>query len=989
MCYYSPCHYTSSDIHAILHHSIKQHNRSSNFSIRKQVLDEISGHAAYKSHHFPLQISQIAEQINKGIKPNINSENMKITFKRTSSVVNPEPKYKDESVQTPEEDIYALLPDVIESLKSMNRLEDFKSTLIAIVNGHLFNNIAFHLLLDVGNFFSQSTIHNTRYSEETILFWLTIQKLFKGKGINFFRGYKGQGLSSEQSIKPEECKINFAVPSDPVLCKHSAKYTLDAAKPGLLDLSLNIVSEKLKGKDVKLSIDGKKLASGFGKLGDEDLGGHETAPTLQERQVRLDAERKEFDTKKEIVKKATSDGKSRMDDFDAVDKITIKNAFLVSITNLSRRVKELRELIVKRKLMVLNLMKQVTGDWKTSKVAPAISFSQTKIIQSQAAIEELLDCIDKIGFTVACLNGTEKNYVLGNKTTIHLDQQSNYICLRNLTDVSLEENEHDATITKQRSDEWFRLREKSRLTGSTFYKGLGLGKLKDQQTHYDKVYRGKEPEISKDLQDLFDYVTEQEINALGTLLGKIMPVYFPNLTYKEDGCEVISLNDSYAIISGDGSGIDQNHSNKVAFEFKCPKPGKQRTTDVHYTLPKYYSAQVLSQMFAKKTNSFTYISFSPDSTVFIDGKMDFDLWGDLWKMAEEIYTKDAKRPTKRHEKRSETLQKVNEFVNSCHFVAEFPSLRSLPCNCPPAFSKTDVFKSHRSKESDRDISKLPLQEMSIILEKCCSALDQAYNILRKPAKEVLLTVLSDLERNATIDNTFAHALPIQYGLSGFSLTMISVRNILKDAVSACTEKELNVKVIAFDGQFLEISVEDDKGIPLTVLRFMKKFWEKVQHIDKVDKVSHLIGLNNLNAIQSHQDLTENFDIQGNNIGLKLHHKVVASGINITKALDRKTRQNERAQEDKELESTIDNEMYLLQYLLTEIITEMDEDAINMLREAGKAMTENTQLNDPLTDVQDFKPQQMNFEAALIDLIASKNPETDSTWESCSLDNFKK
>ncbi|CAG2234370.1 unnamed protein product [Mytilus edulis] len=146
------------------------------------------------------------EQINKGIKPNINSENMKITFKRTSLVVNPEPKYKDESVQTPEEDIYALLPDVIESLKSMNRLEDFKSTLIAIVNGHLFNNIAFHLLLDVGNFFSQSTIHNTRYSEETILFWLTIQKLFKGKDIIFFRGYKGQGLSSEQSIKPEECK---------------------------------------------------------------------------------------------------------------------------------------------------------------------------------------------------------------------------------------------------------------------------------------------------------------------------------------------------------------------------------------------------------------------------------------------------------------------------------------------------------------------------------------------------------------------------------------------------------------------------------------------------------------------------------------------------------------------------------------------------------------------------------------------------------------
>lgn len=67
----------------------------------------------------------ISEQSIKGFKPNINTENIKITFKRTSLVVNPEPKYIDEYVQTPEEGIYALIPDKIESLRSMNRLEDF------------------------------------------------------------------------------------------------------------------------------------------------------------------------------------------------------------------------------------------------------------------------------------------------------------------------------------------------------------------------------------------------------------------------------------------------------------------------------------------------------------------------------------------------------------------------------------------------------------------------------------------------------------------------------------------------------------------------------------------------------------------------------------------------------------------------------------------------------------------------------------------------
>ncbi|CAC5387252.1 unnamed protein product [Mytilus coruscus] len=82
------------------------------------------------------------------------------------------------------------------------------------------------------------------------------------------------------------------------------------------------------------------------------------ATTLHERKIRLDTERSGIEAKKEIVNKATCDGKNTINDIDEVDKITIKNAFLVSITNLSRRVKEIRELIVKRKLMVLNLMKQ-------------------------------------------------------------------------------------------------------------------------------------------------------------------------------------------------------------------------------------------------------------------------------------------------------------------------------------------------------------------------------------------------------------------------------------------------------------------------------------------------------------------------------------------------------------------------------------------------------------------------------------------------------
>lgn len=56
-----------------------------------------------------------------------------------------------------------------------------------------------------------------------------------------------------------------------------------------------------------------------------------------------------------------------------------------------------------------------------------------------------------------------------------------------------------------------------------------------------------------------------------------------------------------------------------------------------------------------------------------------------------------------------------------------------------------------------------------------------------------------------------HGVPIHYGLSGFSLNMKVDRKILNEILLAVSGKELNVKAVAFDGQFLELSIEDDDG----------------------------------------------------------------------------------------------------------------------------------------------------------------------------------
>jgi hypothetical protein len=95
----------------------------------------------------------------------------------------------------------------------------------------------------------------------------------------------------------------------------------------------------------------------------------------------------------------------------------------------------------------------VEGDWKQSKLSGAISYWQTKLIHAQSYITELIECIDKLGYVISCINGTSDNYILRSKTTILLRETKQYILLYDT----------DSSITKQRTDRWLQLRKESRV----------------------------------------------------------------------------------------------------------------------------------------------------------------------------------------------------------------------------------------------------------------------------------------------------------------------------------------------------------------------------------------------------------------------------------------------------------------------------------------------------------------------------------------------
>ena len=215
ICYH--CNKSSETLAEIVNHELKHHvGRNRQLSVRKQILDPKSGHVQYKSKHFHKSLEEVKERLDDGDKMTLDEDYCEIHLKRSkrpdtncphSSTNNPTKKERCErpdtksphsSTENPtktEEEIESrllqCLPQLLEKLKTIGRSEDFLHVIESIVLGKLrLENIALHLLLDVGHFLSVGSSSEMRYSQTSIDFWLVVQKLFKSKGLRFFRGIR-------------------------------------------------------------------------------------------------------------------------------------------------------------------------------------------------------------------------------------------------------------------------------------------------------------------------------------------------------------------------------------------------------------------------------------------------------------------------------------------------------------------------------------------------------------------------------------------------------------------------------------------------------------------------------------------------------------------------------------------------------------------------------------------------------------------------------
>ena len=219
---------------------------------------------------------------------------------------------------------------------------------------------------------------------------------------------------------------------------------------------------------------------------------------------------------------------------------------------------------------------------------------QASLYEIKEYITHALGVVKHICRYIALLDGASSSFHNTEARTVDILTQDNMLLLDTIDDAAVIESK----FVKQRSELWFRIREKSPVTGSTIYNAIGLRGRKEQVKHIERAVNKTEQEVSIEVKERMCYGTDNEINALATLASMVMPAYFPDCYYVEEGCYTNSgeKRDILLVVSPDGSirevektsGYLTGVGNAIAaIEVKCPFP-KENATPVHYSLPEYY-----------------------------------------------------------------------------------------------------------------------------------------------------------------------------------------------------------------------------------------------------------------------------------------------------------------------------------------------------------------------------------------------------------------
>ena len=104
-----------------------------------------------------------------------------------------------------------------------------------------------------------------------------------------------------------------------------------------------------------------------------------------------------------------------------------------------------------------------------------------------------------------------------------------------------------------------------------------------------------------------------------------------------------------------------------------------------------------------------------------------------------------------------------------------------------------------------------------------------------------------------------HAVPIGYGLKGYSITAEITRKMMDDILDECYKGGLYVPVVSSDGQWFKLAVRSSKEEPLTLLQLMKDVYKSAKSMKKSD-ILKPFKETNLVKVESQNEVFHNAEI---------------------------------------------------------------------------------------------------------------------------------
>ena len=400
--------------------------------------------------------------------------------------------------------ISVLLPTLITKLKSAGLWHEFQRSLLEqIVDGKFpLDNLSLLLFLETAKWYSLEDKKTMNYRDTTVQVWKIGYRICHGTFLRLMSGSGGDGI------------VNFPVPTVQTLLDYQPFKDLPVTlQPGIIKSAIRLTKKDPRYQVV--SFDGKKLAAGLSKdEGDEDLFGHETDETLTERKDRLQ-------TNMDVVLAA------QVQSSEAED--VTKAVILEIVRQMSIDISYVRKIKVKQEKRLRLCMDKAGPNWRESRFVFAISALQTAVYQEDAYLKRALDNIHCL-VLITQQKQSEKGQL--------------WWALKP-EEAMPDEYANQLEYTHQRTDKWFEARKSRPLTGRTLYSGCGMGKFKDLVRHYGtKILDVADTEeVSEDTAKFMRHGTINEENARATLVGIVMPLYYPDYSYYEEGAPLIEGSD--------------------------------------------------------------------------------------------------------------------------------------------------------------------------------------------------------------------------------------------------------------------------------------------------------------------------------------------------------------------------------------------------------------------------------------------------------------